>query len=85
MSVLGYSQLLKGNSVGSGLTRIAFTNKQETTTNFPTTLTTDAINTTGSNMVVAVVCDYNTGSGVMSDNKGNVFITVRDCFCEIKI
>ena len=73
MSVLGYSQLLKGGSTGSSLTRIAFTSKQETTTNFPTTLTTDAINTTGSNMVVVVVCDYNSGSGSMSDNKGNTF------------
>lgn len=75
MSVLGYSQLFKGASVAGSLTRIAFTAKQVTIGQpaNPTGITSDAIDTTGANLVVVVVCDYPSPvvAGVLTDNKGN--------------
>ena len=76
MSVLGYSQLFKGASVAGNLTRIDFTAKQVTIGQpaNPTGITSDAIDTTGANLVVVVVCDYPSpavAAGVLTDNKGN--------------
>lgn len=77
MSVLGYSQLFKGTTNSSSpLTRIAFTSRQVTSgePSNPTSITSNAIDTTGANLIVVVVCDYPTpsnASGALTDNKSN--------------
>jgi len=77
MSSLGYSQLFKGTTNSSSpLTRIAFTRKQVTSgePSNPTSITSNAIDTTGANLVVIVVMDSTIATpptATISDNKGN--------------